>query len=67
MDQSSDKKLKAFQAAADIFVLPFSCESFGIAALGRIAAGTPLVLADRVAARSACSLSSAYPRENISF
>jgi glycosyltransferase involved in cell wall biosynthesis len=42
----SDEKLKAFYATADVFVLPSSCEAFGIAALESIAAGTPAVLAD---------------------
>jgi len=42
----SDEKLKEFYATADVFVLPSSCEGFGIAALESIAAGTPVVLAD---------------------
>ena len=44
--QVSDEKLKEFYATADVFVLPSSCEAFGIAALESIAAGTPVVLAD---------------------
>ncbi|HYB59522.1 MAG TPA: glycosyltransferase family 4 protein [Candidatus Acidoferrales bacterium] len=46
MGQVSDEKLKEFYATADVFVLPSSCEAFGIAALESIAAGTPVVLAD---------------------
>ncbi|MGZ4865043.1 MAG: glycosyltransferase family 4 protein [Halobacteriota archaeon] len=44
--QISDEKLKEFYATADVFVLPSSCEAFGIAALESVAAGTPVVLAD---------------------
>jgi glycosyltransferase involved in cell wall biosynthesis len=44
--QVSDEKLKEFYATANVFVLPSSCEAFGIAALESIAAGTPVVLAD---------------------
>jgi glycosyltransferase involved in cell wall biosynthesis len=44
--QVSDEKLKEFYATADVFVLPSSCEAFGIAALESVAAGTPVVLAD---------------------
>jgi glycosyltransferase involved in cell wall biosynthesis len=44
--QVSDERLKEFYATADAFVLPSSCEAFGIAALESIAAGTPVVLAD---------------------
>jgi glycogen(starch) synthase len=46
LGQVSDEKLKEFYATADVFVLPSSCEAFGIAALESIAAGTPVVLAD---------------------
>jgi len=46
MGRVSDEKLKEFYATADVFVLPSSCEGFGIAALESIAAGTPVVLAD---------------------
>jgi glycosyltransferase involved in cell wall biosynthesis len=46
MGQVSDEKLKEFYATADVFVLPSSCEAFGIAALESVAAGTPVVLAD---------------------
>jgi glycosyltransferase involved in cell wall biosynthesis len=46
MGHVSDEKLKEFYATADVFVLPSSCEGFGIAALESIAAGTPVVLAD---------------------
>jgi len=42
----SDEKLKEFYATADVFVLPSSCEAFGIAALESIAAGTPVILAN---------------------
>jgi len=46
MGQVSDEKLKEVYATADVFVLPSSCEAFGIAALESIAAGTPVVLAN---------------------
>jgi glycosyltransferase involved in cell wall biosynthesis len=44
--QISAERLREFYATADVFVLPSSCEAFGIAALESIAAGTPVVLAD---------------------
>jgi glycosyltransferase involved in cell wall biosynthesis len=46
LGQVSDERLKEFYATADVFVLPSSCEAFGIAAVESIAAGTPVVLAD---------------------
>jgi glycosyltransferase involved in cell wall biosynthesis len=44
--QVSDEKLLQFYASADVFVLPSTCEAFGMAALESIAAGTPVVLAN---------------------
>jgi len=44
--QVSDEKLRQFYASADVFVLPSTCEAFGMAALESIAAGTPVVLAN---------------------
>jgi glycosyltransferase involved in cell wall biosynthesis len=44
--QISDERLKEFYATADVFVLTSTAETFGIAALESMAAGTPAVLAD---------------------
>jgi glycosyltransferase involved in cell wall biosynthesis len=44
--QVSDEKLRQFYASADAFVLPSTCEAFGMVALESIAAGTPVVLAN---------------------
>ena len=42
----SDTELRQLYANADVFILPSTCEAFGITALESMAAGTPVVLAN---------------------